>query len=274
MKAVEYVFEVRAKNGTDPGYSPVKSLAIQIIAPLYQRTWFIALVMLAALGLTYWLLQWNEKRKRRIQQLIFDKKLALESERLRISNDMHDDLGSGLSALHLRTKLFSEQIHDPKLKAQMKELEAGTNRLTHQIWETICTINSKNDTIDSLVTKLHQYAVDYLEATHIQSKVELMPEQNHSPIPGLVRREIFLTFKEALHNIHKHAEASFVSIKLYMDDDHRLVIDIRDNGHGFDAQAKSTGLGLTSMKKRIQEIGGKFELFSGTQGTRITITYG
>ena len=272
IKAGDYIFEVRAKNGTDPSYSPTRSLAIHIISPLYQRTWFITLMTLVIMAIAYWVVMLNEKRKRRIQQLIFDKKLALESERLRISNDMHDDLGSGLSALQLRTKILAQQVEDPGLKSQIKELESNADNLSQKIRETIWTINSKNDTIDNLVTKLHQYAVDYLEACSISCKVELMLELNLTPIPGTDRRELFLVFKEALHNIYKHSAASFVSIRMSMEGN-TLVIEIHDNGHGFDTRHPSPGLGLQSMQKRIGDMGGKLELHSDTKGTRITIRY-
>ncbi|HJW28811.1 MAG TPA: triple tyrosine motif-containing protein, partial [Saprospiraceae bacterium] len=273
IKAGKYVFQVRAKNGTQPGYSPVRSLDIQIIAPLYQRPWFIALLVFLAGTFLFWLNQLNERRKRKMQKLVYEKKLELEAERLRISNDMHDDLGSGLSALHLRTKLLADQIQDPAIKEQMQEVNAGADRLTQQIRETIWTINSRNDTIDSLVTRLHQYAIEYFDGSGIQCTVDLMPEQNLTPILGKVRRDIFLAYKEALHNIYKHAGATEVRIRLFVNEGNQLVIDIRDNGHGFDTEAGSTGLGLKSMRRRIEDLGGRFELNSGKSGTRISINY-
>lgn len=269
-----YIFEVRA-TGTYPGsVADVRVLRIDIVAPVYMRPWFIVLAVMFGAGLLFYLYYMYQQRKAHLRQLEFDKRLALEQERLRIANDMHDDLGSGISALNLRTKFLSEHVEGPQLRQQMQELVNQTGKISQQIRETIWTINSRNDTVDSLLTRLHQYALDFFEGSGIHCIVELMPEQNMTPITGAVRREIYLTYKEALHNVLKHARASEVRIRLYTDAAGKLVIDIRDNGQGFDTEKQHDGLGLSSMRKRIEETGGNFELFSDPHGTRITLLYG
>lgn len=267
-----YTFEVR-ETQREGIVSPIQKLQVQIIAPINRRPWFITAMLFSLAAILYWFNLMHDRRKRKIQQLIFDKKLALETERLRIANDMHDDLGSGLSAISLRARLLADQVKSPELNTQVNELVGNTNRLAQQIRETIWTINSRNDTIDSLVTRLHQYALDFFEGSGIECIVELMPEQNLSPIAGITRREIYLAYKEALHNVLKHSNATTVRIRLRTDDTGRLVIDIRDNGVGFDITKEHDGVGLHSMRKRIKDIGGHFSIDSGRDGTGIIITY-
>ena len=273
LNSGNYTFQFRASNKNSGNYSQVRSLEVKIIAPLYQRSWFITLFILVMAAMLMSVYDYNERRNRKIRQLIFEKKLALEAERLRIANDMHDDLGSGLSALSLRAKLLSNQISEPALSKQMNELAGNSDRLSQQIRETIWTINSKHDTVDSLLTRLHQYALEFFEGTEIKCAVELPTDENLSPISGTIRREIYLTFKEALNNIFKHANASAVVIRLYVGEKNEIIIKIQDNGKGFNPFSKSTGTGIDSMKKRIRGIGGHFNISSDSAGTLIQVSY-
>jgi signal transduction histidine kinase len=269
----QYTFEARVVNQNQGTYSPVRSIIILIRTPFYQTSWFRMLVIVFCIFLFVFFFRMYEKRKRKLQQLEFAKRIALESERLRIANDMHDDLGSGLSALSLRAKLLAEQTSQPELRSQMNDFVNSANRLSQVIRETIWTINSKNDTIDNLITRLHQYAMEYFSGPAIRCTVDLMQEQIHTSISGSHRRELYLAYKEALHNVVKHAHATAVNISIDLQDSHLLVIRIRDNGKGFDAAHQSDGLGLSSMLKHMQNIGGQFQIHSDQQGTQITLAY-
>ena len=88
-------------------------------------------------------------------------------------------------------------------------------------------------------------------------------------VSGEFRRNIYLTVKEALHNVVKHAQASEVMMKI--DINHNLNIEIKDDGTGFDKSAvRAFSNGLSNMQSRIREIGGVFELINGN-GTLIRI---
>ena len=83
-----------------------------------------------------------------------------------------------------------------------------------------------------------------------------------------MRRNVFLTVKESLHNIIKHAQASQVHINISINKN--LVININDNGIGFTATAKSDGNGLKNMKKRVESVGGQLAI-TGLNGTAVKI---
>jgi signal transduction histidine kinase len=95
---------------------------------------------------------------------------------------------------------------------------------------------------------------------------ENIPE---SEVSGEFRRNIYLTVKEALHNIVKHAQATEVLINISIN--HQLRIQIKDNGIGIDgARMRSSGNGLINMNARIRELKGHFEFESG-EGTEVNI---
>ena len=86
---------------------------------------------------------------------------------------------------------------------------------------------------------------------------------------GEFRRNVYLTVKEALHNIVKHSRASEVIIRISAA--HRLHIEIYDNGSGFDKKMiRPFSNGLTNMRSRIKEIKGEFKIENGN-GTIVKI---
>lgn len=265
----EYSFEVRVKDQPDS----VHTLGLYIIPPFYMRGWFLAILGVCILYVIYHVTRFSAQRKQRKVQQQYEKQLAIEQDRLRISNNLHDDLGSGLAALNLRAQVIAQHTRDASTKDQVNQLAENTRKLVGQIRETIWTINSQHDTVDSLVTRLHQYTIEFFENTGIECKVQLMPDQILARIPGEHRREIYLAFKEALHNVVKHARATYVSVNMTIDSAHQLNIEIRDDGTGFDSGMHHSGLGINSMKKRMEGIGGSMRLMSGIQGTSISLLY-
>ena len=267
----DYTFDVRVAGWN----TSVRSIKILIIPPFYHTWWFIVSSAIILIAMVWWLFRLQERRKQKIQQLQFEKRLALESERLRIANDMHDDLGSNLSAVSLRAKVIAQLMGEHKFRDQMDHLIKTTDELSQQVRDTIWTTNSKHDTVDSLVTKLHQYTLEYFKETPIDCKISLMKDRINFPISGDHRRQLFLTFKEVLHNIQKHSDAKIVTVSIKMKGATIIEIIINDNGIGFDANNvhNTLGTGLTSIKMRMDSIKGFFQIHSGKSGTTVILTY-
>ena len=90
---------------------------------------------------------------------------------------------------------------------------------------------------------------------------------------GIKRRNIFLTVKEALNNIVKHAKATKVEIMVELNG--HLRISVKDNGIGFDHErVKPFSNGLHNMEKRMKSIGGSFNLVNNDEGTLIVLETG
>lgn len=267
----KYTFEVRIKNNIES----VRFIPIHVIPPFYLRGWFIILGLITAFVFAILLLRVRERRKEKIMQLIYERKLALEHERLRISNNLHDDLGSSLSAINLRTKIVSDLAKDPDIKSQLDEISLAATRMTQKIREIIWTTNSANDTVDNLITHLHQYALEYFKDSGIFVTIHLPTERSSHSIDGSDRREIYLAYREALHNILKHSQAKHVTITILLNLSGVLTITIRDNGIGLDASSNknTSSHGLKSMLHRMHQIDGLFEIHSMQNGTEVKLTY-
>ncbi|MDX1406661.1 MAG: triple tyrosine motif-containing protein, partial [Saprospiraceae bacterium] len=175
----DYVFEARVKDQPDS----VRSVVISILPPLWMRTWFQVILGLLITGMVLLLVRNHNRRKARLQQLEFDRRLGLERERVRIATDMHDDVGSGLSALSMRAQVLARQA-DGEMKSQLEKLAANSRALTHKIREIIWTVNAHNDTLDNLLTTLQQYAEEYFEHSPVLCNVTIPLLQSDIPVDG------------------------------------------------------------------------------------------
>ena len=217
---------------------------------------------------------------RKVQEFRYKNKLrelerrnAIDKERLRISKDMHDEVGASLTRISILSQLAGDPKNDPeskkKLVGQINEIAGDVvDEMSQIIW----AMNPKNDSLDSFASYLRQYASGYLEAAQIDG-IFLFPDTVPSaPMSSELRRNIFLTAKEALHNIVKHSSATRVEISLVYQNN-LLSVKIRDNGKGFEIEKRTgKGNGLANMQKRIEETGGSYTIISEPgKGTDIAI---
>jgi len=187
---------------------------------------------------------------------------------------MHDEIGASLTRISILSELAKsrqdEAAQSMKIIGQISEISGN---VVDEMSEIIWAMNPKNDTLDSFSSHLRQYASGYLETAGIEGIFNFPSEIPPVPMTSESRRNSFLTVKEALHNIVKHAGATEVRLNLSYSEN-VLSIVLADNGKGFDPGNRlGTGNGLVNMQKRILEIGGAYTLVSEPgKGTEISFT--
>jgi signal transduction histidine kinase len=137
--------------------------------------------------------------------------------------------------------------------------------MMEKMGEIVWALNQRNDSMNDLLGYTRSYAVDYLTTHDISCHFHAPTEHPEIFASGEMRRNIFLSVKEVLHNIVKHAEASSVEITITINKE--LFILIHDNGKGINLEnTRKFGNGLNNIRKRMAEIGGsaKFKNESGT----------
>jgi signal transduction histidine kinase len=263
-----YIFRVKGSNNDGVWNEEGTSIAVIITPPFWATWWFRGFVFIALLVSVGGSVRYVEKRKlmRRIEQL--ENERAIERERARISQDMHDEVGSSLSEIAILSELGRKRPEEAETR--MREISDRASELIDNVSEIVWAMNPKNDTLDNLVAHLRRYAVKYLSLAQINCKFtapDVIPAHH---LTAEVRRNLFLVVKEALHNVVKHAGASEVSITATLVDA-RLEINIEDNGKGFCVEgSRQFGNGLTGMDKRMTDIGGEFKVESTPDGgTRV-----
>lgn len=206
----------------------------------------------------------------------FEKQLAViqaqQEERNRISTDMHDELGGGMTAIRLMSELAKQRmrnIHIPEIE----RISSSANDLLSKMNAIIWSMSPGNDSLANLIAYIRSYAQDFFENTAVQCEIKTKENIPVMEMSGIKRRNIFLTVKEALNNIVKHAKATKVEILVELNG--HLRISIKDNGIGFDHEkVKPSSNGLHNMEKRMKSIDGAFRLVNNTEGTLIVLEAG
>ena len=242
-----------------------------ISPPWWQTWWFRIIIGLLIIGLLILGFRFYYKRSLEKQMAVLERQQAIEKERTRIATDMHDDLGAGLS----RIKFLSETISIKKQQQQpfeedITKIREYSHEMIDKMGEIVWALNEKNDTLSDLLSYTRVYASEYLSQNGIACIVEAPDQFPSTFVSGEFRRNVFLTIKEALHNVVKHSQAT--EVNLTMSANHQLVICLQDNGIGYDKNnVRLFSNGLTNMKTRVKEIGGKIEIINKS-GTIINLS--
>jgi signal transduction histidine kinase len=214
------------------------------------------------MGLLYW-----RKRKKgeseKISLLLKEKQLEKENaqlqgqleERNRISQELHDELGATMTSISLAVQVL--QMNKEKLAGKEIEIiERASSEMTDKMNEIVWSLNTNNDTLQSLVAYIRKFASDFLTDAKVLVNYNEHLDNPEQEVSGVFRRNVYHAGKEAINNIVKHAGASEVNISI-KSNTQDLKILIQDNGKGFSGGVtEGWSNGLRNMKKNIEKIGG------------------
>lgn len=269
LRPGDYQFEVIAANHHGVWQESGATFAFRLAPFIYQTWWFYVGCGGAISLLLASIVVWRLRELRKIHRL--EQQAAITGERARIAKDLHDGLGADLTRLTLLADLASGES-GASGSEHLKKLSKSSREAVRELKELIWIANPTNDTVESLVSRICQSAEDFLCDAKIKCRLDIAPRLPGQPLSLDQRRNLLLAAREALNNVVKHSAATEVCIRANGDDD-GLQLSIEDNGNGFDlATARPDGLGLSSMRRRVENLGGTFHLESRPNaGTKITI---
>ena len=256
----------------------VKGLSVLNLALFYYEGGITIELLFFLFALTYknkmeiiQSIQKEEKLKLDAERKEMEKQVAIlaakQDERNRISVDMHDELGSGVTAIRLMSEIVKSKMKDQTLP-EIEKISNSANELLNKMNAIIWTMTSSNDSVENLVAYIRSYAVEFFENTTIDCYFSMPASIPPREISGEKRRNIFLSVKEALNNVLKHSQSSVVRINVSVNN--RLIIEIQDDGVGINMEKlRKFGNGLNNMKKRMASIDGEFNI-ENLDGTRTT----
>ena len=205
--------------------------------------------------------------RRRLEKKVDEIQAAIVEERRRISSELHDDLGTNLSAIALLSSVTNQDVYKEKTDRISIIAQQSLDKINEIVW----SLNPKNDNLDNLLAFIRKYAMEYFEPTNIRCTVKWPHEILNSVIKGEHRRNIFFIVKEAMHNIIKHAAATEVEL-IFAIEREVLSVVIKDNGKGFPkGELNRFGNGLKNMQNRMKSINGNFSI-ENHFGTKITLS--
>ncbi|SFD50262.1 Signal transduction histidine kinase [Chitinophaga sp. CF118] len=256
-----YTFNVRASNNDDIWNATPTTLEIVIKIPFWQSLWFRFLLLLLLLGVAYYFSTLYLDYKIRHEKLKLEKEQAVDQERARISSDMHDDLGSGLSTIRLLSEIAKRKLQDSSQTKELERISEAAGELVDKMSEIIWAMNSSNDSLENLIAYMRSFAADFLEHANIRHQFFIPESIPNIKLSGGTRRNIYLAVKESLHNVVKHSKATEVVIRIEMQQN--MTILLKDNGKGFDQEkVRLFGNGLKNIQKRMESVGGHAEITS------------
>jgi signal transduction histidine kinase len=260
---------------------PVRpAISIYTSALLYYELGIVCELIFFLLGLTYKnrielieKIKEQEALKLEAEKQIFESKLAIlnaqQDERNRISTDMHDDLGAGVTAIRLFSELAKSRLGKNTIP-EIEKISFSANELLNNMNTIIWTMNSSNDSFGNMVAYIRSYAIEYFENTGVSCSVNIDTNLPEFVVNGEIRRNVFLVVKEALNNILKHANATEVTLTLKREQE-RISFYIHDNGVGIDFEnLRRFGNGLKNMKQRMSKSGIDFSI-ENNNGTLVTL---
>jgi len=202
--------------------------------------------------------------------LTLEQRSFVESERIRISRDIHDNFGARLTEVMLLSDLARRKPGmSDEIASEIGRISLIAREMIRDLDRIIWAINPKNDFMDCLASYIARFSERFLGLASIRCRLEL-DELPHFPLASEVRHDLLLVIKEALNNIVKHSAASEVWVRVKFEKP-AVTIDIEDNGKGFERPGECRN-GLYNMESRMRELGGEFALRSRVgKGTKVTI---
>ena len=234
----------------------------QQLAQQWQRSGLAALGGLVAAGVVAggaWSLRQRRARRREMEAL-----------RQRIARDLHDEIGSSLGSIALITQdILASGGDDAQTHDDLVEIKHIADESVAAMRDITRLIQSDRYGSDDLASLLRETAARLLRTIPHALTIEAGTSSRKLPVDR--QRDLILMFKEALHNITRHAEATAVGIQLKHTAD-SLVLTLQDDGKGFDPAAATSGMGLTNLRRRAEKHQGRVDLDSSSRGTTLTLT--
>ena len=199
----------------------------------------------------------------------------LQEQRLRISRDLHDNIGAQLTFIisSIDNLKYGFDIKDEKLTSKLNKISEFTSETIYELRDTIWAMNKNEISFEDLQSRISNY-IDKADVydDNIKFSFDVDTSVNHqktlSSIEGM---NIHRIIQEAIHNSLKHASATEIKVSIEQLKS-QLKICISDNGKGFQLDSVEKGSGLTNMNKRAKHIGGELAILSErNEGTQVIL---
>lgn len=252
LPAGSYVLKVKGADARGNKTSEMLSIPITVQQIFYKQWWFILLIALLLVGIAYAIFKY------RLNQV-----LAMERLRTKISSDLHDDVGSLLSGLAMQTELLEMNASEAD-KSKLQKITNISRNAISQMRDLVWSIDSRRATSNDLIEHMHELAEELLMPREIAFNIDTSDvKYGAKKLSAEVKQNLFLIYKEAITNILRHSDATFISIHI-SNETKTCSFVIKDNGSSKENYT-STGFGMANMKMRAEAIGGTvhFEMKDG-----------
>jgi signal transduction histidine kinase len=202
--------------------------------------------------------------------------VSLERMRTAIATDLHDDIGSSLSQIAVLSEVARAGV-EPENRLPQESLEkvgSLAREMVDSLSDIVWSIRTEPDGLDSLVRRMREFALDVLVSQGIAFDLRTPQQGDKLHLNLHARRQMFLMFKECIHNVSRHSGCTAVRVELKVEE-RELSLTVADNGRGLSPAGKSRewigGNGIPGMRRRAESLGGSIQ-FSSTAGGGCTVS--
>ncbi len=256
----KYRFRVKGSNNDGVWNEEGAALELIVRPTLWQTWWLRPAVVLVLAGVAWSWCLYRVAKKRELERL-----------RMRIAGDLHDDLSSDLSGVAILADMVrqADDLGHGERK-DLGDIRDAALRMADGLRDIVWYIDPDHDSLQATVRRMKSVSATLLRGLSCDFSADL-PERSVA-LPVNTRRNLFLIFKEAVHNVARHAEAARVEIEIEVSGD-SLRLRVADDGCGFDPDNATDGHGMRSMQRRTEEVGGRLEIQSAPgRGVELLLT--
>ena len=244
----EYLFKVKAANSDGVWNEVPRQIKIFIKTPWYRTWWFYTFCILFVVGIIYGVSMY------RLQQA-----LKFEKLRVKISSDLHDDVGGLLAGLTMQSELLELTAAEER-KPKLERISELSRKAMSRMRDTVWAIDARKDKFENLLDRVREHAAETLEMKNISFDLKIGNIALDKNLNSQIRQNLYLICKEAITNTAKYSNGDQLNIIFEKLGRNGISMTIHDNGKVVEKEYKSSGLGMSNMKMRAEQIGGRLEV--------------
>jgi signal transduction histidine kinase/ligand-binding sensor domain-containing protein len=252
-----YVLKVKVRDKSGRISDNVLNQRIKILPHFYETRLFKLLLIIVLVVILVFIASFKARQKQKIAENNLKTERAIHAERERISRDLHDSIGAGLTKIISDLDIMELQAEIKNQPVSTDEISKTRNYVQHTInnlRETIWTLDSKVVRMQDVLHQTQKYVERYLPE-EIGFDIAMDDELYPRPINPEVAVNIFRIIQELTQNMLKYSKATRFTI--HFQQDKNIMLRVFDNGIGIDIEKVSQGEGLKNIQKRLDEIQGK-----------------
>jgi signal transduction histidine kinase/ligand-binding sensor domain-containing protein len=252
-----YTFKIKATNSSGNWNNEIKKVTVVIHSPFWETWWFYSSIALVVIGGVIIITRFYAREKLKVKIAQLQKQHEIDKERQRISREMHDDIGSGLTQI----ALMSDAVKRKNQSSELNDISETSRRLISSMSEIVWSLNPENKTLQQLYGYMREQLHKLLEHSGIDYTIKFPDEAGDIILENSQSRNILLITKEIVHNAVKYSKAKHISISCIINNK-ILEFEIKDDGVGFNISKQFFGSGLKNIRSRIEQVNGTLAIDS------------
>jgi two-component system sensor histidine kinase UhpB len=272
--------EIATTTGTELNQTKQELLVSKNTVAEEKKDKLLWVILLSGLLLlSAWFFYYFQKKAKSKSKLMLDQEiqkfaaseLKLLLEKKRISQDLHDEVGSALSSISIMSHSALKNLENHYEKERVQQIGDRAQEAMESIQDIVWVVNPSNEKLESLLTRITKYASETFKAKNVLLKIENNCSHSDLSLSMDQRKNIFLVLKELLNNVAKHSDAKEVSFRCESDQNNLQFI-LKDDGRAFDPHGNNNrdGNGLINVSQRVTSLDAQFVHSARRGGMNVT----